>query len=252
MFGFSKTKSKQSLLDIVSKLQDISHHYKWIALNALIHKVRLDVEHPPQWKDLDGMINKLISQLRYNLNDGNMKTVHALLGYIEKLVDSRIGFSNYYEQLKDPLKKQLQELDISMNEYLDKADKAQLNLEQEPSKYEIYAFEYRSAIIESKQISNIMLDIITRVNDSDLERKKRTAHAQDISDDIKKKADLFAFYDDKTDGVTSRNIDINKSRYKGLEDIEIPAPKVVSSNRASPKTEVDIKTKNTKKIPLEG
>lgn len=251
MFIFSKKKkAKQSLLDVVGKLQETSNRYKGLGLDALIRKIQLDTDYHPNWKDLDGVITKLISMLRYNLNDGNTKTVQTLLGYIGKLVDSRIGFSNYYEQLKSPKRKQLQELDISMNEYLDKADHAQANLEKEPHKHEFYAFEYRSAIIESKQIANLMLEILTSLDDSDLERKKQIAQTQERSEDIAEKINLFAFYDDKINHTAKTNVELNKNRYSGLDDIELPSPKVPP--KTSPKaTEADAETKRNKKIMIE-
>jgi len=239
-----KKKAEQSLLDVVGKLQDTSNRYKGLGLDSLIGKMQLDTEYHLQWKDIDGMIVKLISMLRYNLNDGNEKTVHTLLGYIGKLVDSRIGFSNYYEQLKDPVEIQLQEYDISMSKYLDEADRALVNLEKDPNKYDIYAFEYKRAVIESKQIAEIMLELSTRVRKADLEREKKIYDAQNISEEIKEKSQMSAFYKEGTKAKTAENIKQNQRRFRNFDAVEIPVSKEVHSPIV-PKSSLEISSPKT-------
>ena len=230
MFFFSKKKrAKRSLVDIANRLQDISNRYKGFGLDAVVRKISLDIDYHPQWKNLDSKITKLIAKLKYSLNDGNTITVQTVLRYLEKLIDSRIGFSNYFDQLKDPVEEQLQEYDILMSEYLDKADKAMSSLEKEPLKQDIHEFDYKSAVIESKRIANIMLDLSTRVRKADLERDKKIYDTQNVSEDIKKKSELSAFYKEQESSATAENIRLNQRRYRNFEDVEIPSGKAVAS-----------------------
>ena len=120
MFIFSKEKrAKRSSIKIINKLEKITK----ISLGNLVNKLHSG-GYNASWKDIDRRLSALVDKLTYSLNDDNIKTADTLLKYIEKLIDSRIGFSNYYEQLKDPVEEQLQECDILMSEDLDRADKA--------------------------------------------------------------------------------------------------------------------------------
>ena len=223
MFAFCRArKSKKSVLGIVNALLKISDRCKEPSLKPIITKLHKSKGYNSSWEDIDKKLNDLISQLTYSLNDNNTKIV--LLKYIEKLIDSRIGLSNYYEQLEDPIETQIQKYDIMMNKYLDEASTALTNYENASSETEqsMHEFVYKAAIAELQQMTTILHDLVTRARVSDIERKKQIFDELNISDKVKSDVFEFTFYNEGINEKTRTNAEASKLRYgSNLDNIAL-------------------------------
>ena len=124
MFFFGrKHKSKKSLLNIIADLRDFSVRSE-LDIDFL-NKIQISNAHHYDWKAIDNEIAGLIRKLRYTQNDKNTQTMQTILGYIAKLLDSRIGVSSFYESLKNNQEeRQLMAYAIESAEYNDKIERS--------------------------------------------------------------------------------------------------------------------------------
>ena len=242
MFGYN---AKRSLVDIINELNSIESQYKNANLKGLITKLQAGGRDNANCKDIDKKIEDLITQYIYNLNDNNERTCKMILSYLEKLIDSRKGFGNYYEELKKENQEELQKRYIEAENCLDKADKyseayhKETNKLKKPlieSKYKLEMLNYETAIKTIITFGGTITDAeveVARV----LADKMEQALETHVKNTVEK-----GFHEDRADRYAQEHLATTESIYGDASHIAIPPAK----------EEEAVPTETTKKLLEEG